>query len=213
MRCGEKRLQGTAWHLPCRLSLFPNKVSEHTEYPALVFYSTCLTFTISVKSQPVVCFHSAAPTPVNNLSAVAANSSTIFVNWSLPSFPNGPITYYNVYFREQEGHIPQAESVTDAGFQIVTTSDTVTAINLTELKPYTNYTIHVRAIIAAKSLQNVKAIPSNLTGAANIEIITRTYGDVPDNLMQLGQPTSGPTSTTIPIEIPDTRQIDTGYVM
>lgn len=134
------------------------------------------------------------------------------MNWSLPSFPNGPITYYNVYFRELEGHIPQPESITDAGFHIVTTSDSVTAVSLTELKPYTNYTIHVRAI-TAKALQNMTAIPRDLVGAANIEIITRTHGDVPDDIIQLGQPTSGPTSTTIPIEIPDTRQIDTGYVM
>ena len=134
------------------------------------------------------------------------------MNWSLPSFPNGPITYYNVYFRELEleGHTSQAESITDAGFQIAATSDSTTMINLTELKPYTNYTIHVRAIIAAEALQNVKG---DLIGTANIEIITRTHGDVPNDFIQLGQPTSGPTSTTIPIKIPDTGQIDTGYVM
>ena len=132
------------------------------------------------------------------------------MNWSLPSFPNGPITFYNVYFRELEGHIPQAESITDAGFDLVSTPDSTTAINLTELKPYTSYTIHVRAIIAAETLE---AVPTNLVGAAETEIIARTHGDVPSTPIQLGQPTSGPTSSTIPIEIPDTRQIDTGYVM
>ena len=138
------------------------------------------------------------------------------MNWSLPSFPNGPITFYNVYFRELEGYIiPQPESITDAGFRVVTTPDSRTAINLTDLKPYTNYTIHVRAIIVAETLQNVAktAVPRYLNGTADVEIIARTHGDVPNNPIQLGQPTSGPTSSTIPIEIPNTRQIDTGYVM
>ena len=157
--------------------------------------------------------HSAAPTPVNNLSVAAANSSNIFVNWSLPSFPNGPITFYNVYFRELEESIPEAGSITDTGFHIMTTSDSTTAITLTDLEPFTNYTIHVRAIIAADALQNVKAVPRDLIGAASIEIIARTHGAVPNNPVQLGQPASGPTSSTIPIEIPATRQIDTGYVM
>lgn len=129
------------------------------------------------------------------------------MNWSLPSFPNGPISFYNVYFRELEGHTPRDESITDDGFTLVTTSRPITAINLTELKPYTNYTIHVRAIIATEDVETI------LIGAADTEIITRTHGDVPNNLVLLGQPPSGPTSTTIPIEIPDTGQIDTGYVM
>lgn len=93
------------------------------------------------------------------------------------------------------------------------TPDSTTAINLMDLEPFTNYTIYVRAIIAAEALQNVIAVPRDLIGAASIEIITRTHGDVPNNPIQLGQPTSGPTSSTIPIEIPATRQIDTGYVM
>lgn len=152
--------------------------------------------------------HSAAPTPVNNLFAAAANSSTIFVNWSLPSFPNGPISFYNVYFRE--GHIPRTESITDEGFHTVKISESIIATNLTELKPYTNYTIHVRAIIAAG---NVETITEDLIGAANTEIVTRTHGDVPNSPILLGQPPSGPTATTIPIEIPDIGQIDTGYIM
>jgi hypothetical protein len=95
----------------------------------------------------------------------------------------------------------------------MTTPDSTRAINLIKLKPFTNYTIHVRAIIAAEALQNVTAVPSDLIGAASIEIIAITHGDVPNSLTQLGQPTSGPTSSTIPIEIPATRQIDTGYIM
>ena len=86
----------------------------------------------------------------------------------------------------------------------------MTAINVTGLRPYTNYTIHVRAIITAEALQNSNEI---LEGDANVEIVTRTHGAVPRNREVVSEPTSGPTATTIRILIPNVGQIDTGYVM
>ena len=93
----------------------------------------------------------AVPASVNNLSAVASSPESIKVMWSRPTFPNGPITYYMVYF--QEGNV-QNQPITDNGFNTTKTSTPTPSINVTGLKPYTNYTIHVRAIIAAETLQN-----------------------------------------------------------
>ena len=155
--------------------------------------------------------YSAVPTPVESLSATAANSSVITVNWLRPAFQNGPITHYNVYYRE--GNISQTESIMDTGFNVTIVTAPMTTTNVTGLKPYTNYTIHVRAIIAAEELQNVEVIIDDLIGDVDVEVVNRTHGDIPMNRTMLDQPRSGPTSTTIQIDIPDIGQIDTGYVL
>ena len=131
--------------------------------------------------------------------------------WSRPTFPNGPITYYMVYFRE--GNVVQNQPITDNGFNTTKTSTPTTSMNVTGLKPYTNYTIHVRAIIAAETLQNVEVIDDDLVGAADTEIVMRTNGTIPDIPVFLGPPLSGPSSTTIQIQVPITGQIETGNVL
>lgn len=159
----------------------------------------------------IIPIHFTAPTPVNHLTANAVNYSSILVAWSRPTFPNGPITYYNVYYRE--GNTEQIQEISDVNFRNVSTSNTATSINVTGLKPYTNYTIHVRAIISAETLRNVEEFTEDLFGAADVEIVQRTNGTIPVCQVRLDGPLSGPSSSTIEIQVPDARLIETGRVL
>lgn len=166
---------------------------------------------VVVKNYVIIPIHFIAPTPVNCPTANAINFSSILVTWSRPTFPNGPITYYNVYYRE--GNTTQIQEISDVNFKSVTTSNTATSINVTGLKPYTNYTIHVRAIISAETLQNIEQFTEDLFGAADVEIVQRTNGTTPVDLVMLDDPLSEPSSSTIEIQVPDARLIETGRVL
>ena len=131
--------------------------------------------------------------------------------WSRPTFPNGPITYYSVYYLE--GNTAQIQPISDTNFNNVSASNTATSINVTGLKPYTNYTIHVRAIISAEALQNIEQFTEDIFGAADVEIVQRTNGTTPVDLEILGEPLFGPSSSTIEIQLPDARMIKTGRVL
>lgn len=131
--------------------------------------------------------------------------------WSRPTFPNGPITYYKVYYRE--GSTTQIQPISDTNFNSVSTSNTATSINVTGLNPYTNYTIHVRAIASAETLKNIEQFAEDFIGAADVEIVQRTNSTTPVDMVMLDEPLSGPSSSTIEIQIPDAGLIDTGRVL
>ena len=107
----------------------------------------------------------------------------------------------------------QNEAISDDNYHSISTSSPTTSINVTRLDPYTNYTIHVRAVVSATTLENVEQFTEDLVGAADIEVLEDTHGTTPDNPVVLDEPLSGPSSSTIDIQIPDTNQIETGRVL
>ena len=96
----------------------------------------------------------------------------------------------------------QNEMIVDAGFNTINVSASRTDISLTGLKPYTNYTIHVRAIIS-----------TDLVGDADAEVLNRTHGTTPNISEVLPKPSNNPSASTIHILIPSPRQIITGKVL
>ena len=100
----------------------------------------------------------------------------------------------------------QNQPIIDDGFEritaTITSNPTATAL-LNGLKPYTNYTIHVRAIISS----------ADLIGDANVEIVMRTNSTTPDNPVELDESSSARTSSTISIQIPDPAHVETGIVL
>ena len=133
--------------------------------------------------------------------------------WSPPTYPNGPITNYIVFYREGDT-AQKIQPISSDEFSSVTTQKGSTSQNITELKPYTNYTIHVQAIISAEMLNNEESFTDDLLGAVDVEIVARTNGTRPDNPVNVMMPLSGPTATTFQISIPSTLdEIDTGNVL
>ena len=76
-----------------------------------------------------------------------------------------------------------------------------TNFEITGLMPYTNYTIHVRAIGQG-----------NLLGDIDEEILQRTNSTIQLVTTSDG-PTPAPTANTITIHLPDPSQVETGLVM
>ena len=77
--------------------------------------------------------------------AVATSNQSIQVSWDLPLYPNGPILYYDLFYRvsdtpQQPPNIFRDSSYTE---RMVMNANN---FEITGLTPYTNYTIHVRAI-------------------------------------------------------------------
>ena len=140
-----------------------------------------------------------APTAVTNLIAVATSNQSIRVSWDLPLFPNGPILYYDLFYRasdtpQQPPNIMSNSSYTE---RMVTNA---TSYEIPGLIPYTNYTIHVRAI------------GDNLGGDVDEEILQRTNSTTQVVMAPPG-PTQEPSSNMITILLPDPDQVQTGLVM
>ena len=76
-----------------------------------------------------------------------------------------------------------------------------TNYEITDLTPYTNYTIHVHAIGQ-----------DNLRGDVDVEILQRTNSTT-QVVMPPPGPTQGPSSNMITIRLPDPDQVTTGLVM
>ena len=104
----------------------------------------------------------------------------------------------------------QNQEISDVNFRNISTSSPTTSINVTRLESFTNYTIHVRAVISAETLEQ---FTEDLVGAADVEVVQVTHGTTPDDPVGLDGPVTGPSSSTIDIRIPDTNQIETGRVL
>ena len=105
---------------------------------------------------------STEPRAVTNLMAVATSNQSIRVSWDLPLFPNGRILHYDLFYRASD--IPQQPPniMSDSSY---TEKMVMNATNyeINGLTPYTNYTIHVRAIGE-----------NNLGGDVDVEILQHT---------------------------------------
>ena len=145
--------------------------------------------------------------------AYASSPTSIMVQWSPPTYPNGPITNYRVLYKE--GDTPQTQQISNTGFNLMTVKSDRTLLNITRLDPYTNYTIHVQAVISAQELENEESFTEDLLGAIDQEIVARTNGTTPDQLVVIDDmPLTSPTATTFKIMIPRTSdEVDTGKVL
>ena len=104
---------------------------------------------------------STAPTAVTNLMAVATSNQSIRVSWDLPLFPNGPILYYDLFYRASDTPQQSPNIMSDSSYT-ERMGINATSYEITGLTPYTNYTIHVRAI------------GDDLGGDVVVEILQRT---------------------------------------
>ena len=143
---------------------------------------------------------STEPTAVTNPMAVATSNQSIRVSWNLPLFPNGPILHYDLFYRASDTPQQPPNIMNDSSYteRMVTNA---TNYEITGLTPYTNYTIHVRAIGE-----------NNLRGDVDEEILQRTNSTT-QNLTTPTGPTQGPSSNMITILLPDPDQVQTGLVM
>ena len=133
------------------------------------------------------------------------------MSWTSPECPYGVIDRYIVYYREsdnvQTGEISSEDYLMefedfDPPMQI---SDQDYSLNITELLAYTNYTVHVQAVIRGNTPER--------SGLVESELLTRTRSSVDDPPLVGSGPTESPTSSSIIIRIGDPSQIDTGNVV
>ena len=142
---------------------------------------------------------STAPTAVTNLIAVATSNQSIQVSWDLPLYPNGPILYYDLFYRESDTPQQSPNIMSDSSYieRMVTNA---TNYEITGLTAFTDYTIHVRAIGE-----------NNLVGDDE-EILQRTNSTTQNLTIPTGA-TQGPSSNMITILLPDPDDVETGLVM
>ena len=82
------------------------------------------------------------PTAVTNLAAVATDFDSILVTWDLPLFPNGPISHYILYYIESDE--VKEPPITSSGYASEQVDSPTTDLEITGLKPLTNYAFHVQ---------------------------------------------------------------------
>ena len=138
------------------------------------------------------------PTSVTSLMAVATSNQSIRVSWDLPTYPNGPIQYYTLFYRPSDSP-QQPPNIRNDGYVQVLVLDT--NFEITGLMKYTHYTIHVRAIGQG-----------GLLGAIDREILQQTNSTTQSIVTPSG-PTEEPTSSTINILLPSPSQVQSGLVM
>ena len=103
--------------------------------------------------------------------AVATSNQSIRVSWDLPLFPNGRILHYDLFYRASDTPHQSPNIMSDSSY---TKRMVINATNYenTGLTPYTNYTIHVRAIGE-----------NNLGGDVDAEILQHTNSTIQDRGM------------------------------
>ena len=125
---------------------------------------------------------STAPTAVTNLMAVATSNQSIRVSWDTPLYPNGPILYYDLFYRQSDTPQQPPNITSDSSYTERMVMN-ATNFEITGLRPYTDYTIHVRAIGEG-----------GLLGAIDTEVLQCTNSTTQD-IVTATAPTEGPTTT------------------
>ncbi len=111
------------------------------------------------------------PTSVLNLVGTTTSHQSFRVNWDVPQFPNSEIINYIIYYTIASAI--QDFPINDSGYTFVN-QITDTTYDVTNLDPFTNYTVHVRAI----------GNP-NLQGSVMEEILVRTNITNPSAVVNL----------------------------
>ena len=133
--------------------------------------------------------------------AVATSNQSIRVSWDLPLYPNGPIFYYDLFYRASDTSQQPPNIVRDSSNTKIMVMN-ATNYEITGLTPYTNYTIQVRAIGEG-----------GLLGAIDTEVLQRTNSTTQDIVTATAAPTAPPSTSTINIHLPSPSQVQTGRVM
>ena len=141
-----------------------------------------------------------APTAVTNLMAVATSNQSIRVSWDTPLYPNGPILYYDLFYRQSDTPQQPPNIMSNSSYTEIMVMN-ATNFEITGLRPYTDYTIHVRAIGEG-----------GLLGAIDTEVLQRTNSTTQD-IVTATAPTVAPSISTINIHLPSPSQVQTGHVM
>ena len=152
------------------------------------------------------------PTAVTNLQAVPNSFSSIRVTWSIPTFPNGPVGRYAVYYRDAD--TVQVAPIQSEGYNshiVPAAPDEIDfELVIEDLVAFTFYAIHVQPLIGGDN-----DLHTDFFGDVDLEILQRT------NSTTAEQPTVGitdaptivPTLTTIFVYLPPTSQLVTGPLM
>ncbi|XP_064385915.1 uncharacterized protein LOC135334596 isoform X5 [Halichondria panicea] len=111
------------------------------------------------------------PTSVLNLVGTTTSHQSFLVNWDVPQFPNSEIINYIIYYTIASAI--QNFPINDSGYTFVN-QITDTTYDVMNLDPFTNYTVHVRAI----------GNP-NLQGSVVEEILVRTNITNPSAVVNL----------------------------
>ena len=132
--------------------------------------------------------------------AVATSNQSIRVSWDLPRYPNGPILYYNLFYRASDTPQQPPNIVRDSSYTKMMVMN-ANNFEITGLTPYTNYTIQVRAI------------GEGGLGAIDTEVLQRTNSTTQDIVTATVTPTAAPSTSAINIHLPSPSQVQTGRVM
>ena len=155
-------------------------------------------------------FHNTEPQAVQNFKLNATSSSAIRVIWNPPMCPFGNITKYQGYYiQRDEVQISSIISTGYAKFNVPAASGSDQSYLITHLFPYTNYTVHIQAVVHPLAGGNV------LFGSIDVEHLTRTLS-APDDVPVAPptvEPTASPSKNQIVVQIGDPTIIDTGRVM
>ena len=139
---------------------------------------------------------------VADVRVIESGSRSITVAWSHPLCPNGVIQRYQVYYRVSS----TAQTVLPFNRMNYTNlSTTLPQLIIADLLPYTNYTIQVQA-----------EINLSLLGDVEVEVLTRTFSEVDDDVPTIvvtASPSRTPSKKQLEYLIGDPRQIDTGRVV
>ena len=146
---------------------------------------------------------SSAPSPVTSLTTVASSPESIFVSWDFPDYPNGPITQYNVYYRQS--NTVSSPPIISSEYQLLTAPGMRRNINITGLIAFTHYVVFVQAV--------GRGAEGDLLGVVEEERIQRTNATVVMIATPAPgvteQPTLPPSQTTIDYDLPSV-EFDTG---
>jgi hypothetical protein len=101
----------------------------------------------------------------------------------------------------------QTGDISSVGYTAASVGSSVTEFLISELPPFTNFTIHVQAVV----------MPSgggaDLLGDIDVEIVARTQSTTDTPPTPTVPPVGSPTIRTVPYFIGDPRDINTGRVM
>jgi hypothetical protein len=101
----------------------------------------------------------------------------------------------------------QTGNISSVGYTTDSVGSSVTKFLISELPPYTNYTIHVRAVVMSSEGG------ADLLGDIDIEIVARTQSTTDTPPTPSVPPVGSPSSQTVPYFFGNPRVINTGRVM
>ena len=107
-----------------------------------------------------------------NLTLTPLQSTIIKVTWNNPECPYGNISHYLLYYREADN--TQARlNISSVGYiqrRVSQRTDSkIQQFNITDLKPYTNYTVHVQPVV-----QPFIKVGRDIPGEVRNEVLART---------------------------------------